>query len=147
MRLLIETLTSATNYENTKGDKTQMKNNLLLEASYEIFNATVTMKELGLVELLTQRVEEEGITLEEFTMAHKLTETLDKEKTSEYIIGKSIDKYIENLKKMINYAQMAQAYQEMGNLNLQISEEFSELENEGDKTNEMVGTQTESKAE
>lgn len=49
--------------------------------------------------------------------------------------------------KTINYAEMARGYQEMGAINLAISQEFFHLENEGEKVYEMVTEKAEGEAQ
>lgn len=124
-----------------------MRTELLMELRYELYKDASLLEETGKEEDFVQRLKKEGISEEEAMMAVDFANTLDEGEFTSYVIKKSEDDYIKNLKKMIGYAKMAEGYQEMGELNLQISEEFSFLENEGDKMNEMGSTKTESKAE
>ena len=74
---------------------------------------------------------------------------IDKKNYKKLIKGQSIVSYIEsftNLEKYIRHEAIGKGYQEMSEINKQISEEYFHLENEGEKLNhELDSTKTENK--
>lgn len=114
-----------------------MRKDSVMEANLGILKAMSVLGGINQLERLYERVIEEGITQEEMSKVMAFTNTLDSELFSEYTIQDSLNTYVESVKKLSKYADMAKGYEEMGELNLQLSNEYFSLENEGEKLNEM----------
>lgn len=109
------------------------QNNEFLNLSYELTSAYEVLTSFGKDSMVkfNYTLQEMGYSREKLdTIAEFMNENMDEDGYEEFVELKCITKYIEGLQKMEQYMAMAQGYEEMGEINLEISEEMHHLEDE-----------------
>lgn len=93
-----------------------MTNENLLDLTFEIFaNAGVLAQVLTEQEMFV-KMSERGFGLEEFHMVNNFMGNIIDEKQEEYFEKEAFERYVNAVGKMLEYAKMAQGYQEIGEL-------------------------------
>jgi hypothetical protein len=125
-----------------------MENKKLVAEIFQINNALELLKSDKQKERLSLVMQEAGITQEqvEEVTSYLISEVSPKE-YSNLVENEAILSYIRAFTKIQKYMMMAEGYEEMGEINKEISKESLHLEEEGERlTNEMVRENTEDKA-
>lgn len=122
-----------------------MKNNQLFDVALQL-NQSVELIEaidgLGLAKLLIMlgKLGYEEAELKE--ISKYIDENTNQEEFTEYVEHKAFATYIQALENAKKLMEMAKGYEEMGTINLTISQEDHHLEDEGAKAYEMDSKDT-----
>lgn len=93
-----------------------MTNENLLDLTFDIFaNAGILMQLLTEQEMFV-KMSERGFGLEEYHMVNNFMGNIISEEQEEYFKKEAFERYVDAVGKMLQYAKMAQGYQEMSKL-------------------------------
>lgn len=110
----------------------------MLKTGYKMASALDTILALQGMEKLITVMEGMGYDAEKRREIVKfLNENITEEEFNSNVEVQAFNAYIEGLQEMEKYMEMAKGYQEMGDINLTITQEDFHLEEEGAKAYEM----------
>lgn len=123
-------------------------NKKLANVSYKLVSSLTAIEFAGKLEKLDKQLEEKGYTPEKLQgMMSFIEGEVTNEEFSNAVEEKAFDEYFESLSQLEKYISMAQGYQAMADINLEIAEEELHLEEEGEKlVNEVVTTNSKENA-
>ena len=125
-----------------------MTNSKVFEAGYKMSTAQALLEAMGATSSLRDALIKENYTNDQlFKMVEYGNENTVSEDLEKNTVERAVSDYMDGLKELKTMYDMAKGYEEMGELNLSISNDFQALEEEGEQLSELDKKETEGNTE